>query len=134
MSEANATDLMQTMRMSVDFLSAVRTEVSMPVAGNTQPYGILHGGATAALAETAASFAANEHARTFGTVAVGTNLSVAHLKAVRTGQVSAIATADHLGKTSTVHTVRVEDEEGRLIATASVTNRLLKLPDQSPGT
>lgn len=100
----------------------------MPVLGNTQPSNLLHGGATAALCETAASLAAVEHAKQlFGAdgVAVGTELSISHVRSGRTGLVHATAVALHLGRTSTVHAVEVTDDEGKLVSTALVTNRIL---------
>ncbi|WP_331394260.1 hotdog fold thioesterase [Actinomyces polynesiensis] len=56
---------------------------------------------------------------------MGTELSVSHLRVAREGTVTAVATAVHLGGTSTVHLVEVRDEGGRLVASARVTNRLL---------
>lgn len=98
---------------------------SMPVEGNTQVRGILHGGATAALCEHAASRAANQHAQTLGRVAVGTELSISHVRQAPQGAVTATAKAEHLGRSRTVHRVDVTDEEGKLISVAIVTNMLL---------
>lgn len=108
--------------------TARRTVVTAPLDGNRQTTGILHGGASAALAETAASLAAQVHAHALlGAAgrAVGVELSVSHLRAAREGSVRAVATALHLGRTSTVHQVDVLDEEDRLIASARVSNRIL---------
>ncbi len=98
---------------------------SMPVVGNRQPATLLHGGATAALCENAASAAANAYAQTLGGVAAGTELTISHLKAVRTGVVTATAIAEHLGRTRTVHRVEVVDEDECTIAVALVTNYVL---------
>ena len=100
----------------------------MPISGNTQPQGLLHGGASAALAETAASHSAILHAqRLFGenAVAVGVELNISHLKAERGSLIRATAEAVHLGRSSTVHTVRITDEDHQLIAIARVSNRIL---------
>ncbi len=109
--------------------SPARTVITMPVEGNTQSAGILHGGASAALAETAASFAAQIHARAVHGrdtgFAVGTELSISHISSARAGVVTATATAVHLGGSSTVHLVELRDGDGRLISTARVTNRIL---------
>ena len=121
--------LMELTGMEVLEHTARRTVVSMPVAGNLQNGGILHGGASAALAETAGSFAACAHADDLhpggGAYAVGTELSASHVAAGRGGRVTAVATAAHLGRTSTVHTVEVRDDDGRLISCARITNRIL---------
>lgn len=107
-----------------------KTVVTMPVDGNTQPFGALHGGATAALCESAASVAASAHATRIATeadplLAVGTELSISHLKTATQGSVTATATAVHLGRRRTVHSVQVVDNEGRTIATALVTNMII---------
>ena len=122
--------LMERMGMEVLEHAPSRTVITMPVDGNRQSAGILHGGATAALVETAASFAAQIHARqVLGAdhgFAVGIEISVSHLRSTHTGSVTAVAKAIHLGSSQTVHVVDVHDEVGRLVATGRVTNRLLK--------
>jgi uncharacterized domain 1 len=118
--------LMERMGMDVIEHSAKRTVVTMPVEGNRQSAGLLHGGASAALAETAASLAAQARAHEVGAIsAVGVELSISHLSLARTATVVATATAVHLGRTSTVHVVDVRDGEGRLVASARVSNRVL---------
>lgn len=110
--------------------SPERTVIAMPVEGNTQSLGILHGGASAALAETAASFAAQIHARRVcgdeGGFALGTELSISHIASADSGRVRAIAEAVRLGGSQTVHLVEIRScEDDRLISTARVTNRIL---------
>ena len=120
--------LMETMGMEVLENTAHRTVVVAPVQGNRQSAGILHGGASAALAETAASLATQVHAHELwgeDAHAVGVELSVSHLRAARGGRVRAVATALHLGRTSSVHLVEVLDDEDRLVASARVSNRIL---------
>lgn len=102
------------------------TVFTMPVEGNTQVRGVLHGGATAALCEHAASRSANAHAATLGKFAVGTELTVSHLRPASSGSVTATASALHLGRTRTVHRVEVRDDEGQLTSIALVTNLLLE--------
>lgn len=116
---------MERMGMEVLEHSAERTVVTMPVKGNTQRVGILHGGASAALAETAGSLAAAASIVDDGHIAVGVELSISHLRAVSEGLITATATAEHLGRTSTVHLVRITDQGGRLIATARISNRII---------
>ena len=117
--------LMEATGMEVLEHSASRTVISMPIDGNRQSAGILHGGASAALAETAASFAAQIHARETHpgkqAYAVGTELNASHIAAGREGTITAV----HLGRSSTVHTVEIRDEADRLISVARVANRIL---------
>ena len=96
----------------------------MPVAGNTQPYGLLHGGASAVLAETLGSYAANAHA-TDGRAAVGIELNVTHHRSVRSGSVHGTATAVHLGGNLASYEVVVVDDDGRRVATARLTCMLI---------
>ncbi|QWW20505.1 PaaI family thioesterase [Schaalia sp. 19OD2882] len=122
--------LMERMGIEVLEHSAARTVVTMPVAGNTQSAGILHGGASAVLVETAASFSAQIHARdVFGAdqgFAVGTEINVSHLRSTSSGTVTATSRALQLGGSQTVHVVDVLDEGGKLVATGRVTNRILR--------
>ncbi len=89
----------------------------MPVEERThQPFGVLHGGATAALAETVGSFASYltvDHEKEF---TVGIEITAQHLKSVRSGYVYAKAYPVRLGKILHVWDIRVRDEEGQLIA------------------
>ncbi|MDR2566008.1 MAG: hotdog fold thioesterase [Bifidobacteriaceae bacterium] len=101
----------------------------MPVAGNRQPFGRLHGGATAALGETLGSLAATAHAAGQGRIAVGVDVNTTHYLGVRDGHVTGTARPLHLGEHLTSHEVTVEDDSGRLIATVRITNMLL-----DPGT
>lgn len=99
----------------------------MPVAGNTQPEGLLHGGATAALCEHAASVAASAYARDLPVAlrAVGTEVSVSLLRTTSSGVVAAEARPVHLGRTSAVYLVDVTDGRGARVASGRVSLRLL---------
>jgi uncharacterized protein (TIGR00369 family) len=101
-------------------VSAERVVATMPVEGNTQPYGLLHGGATAALAETLGSFGAMAHALP-DRIAVGVDLNITHVRAATQGFVRGIATAVHLGRTVATYQIDVTDDEDRLVATARLT-------------
>lgn len=120
--------LMNRMGMRIISQSPEHTVIEMPIPGNTQPQGLLHGGASAALAETVASHSAILHAQRLigdNAVAVGVELNISHLKAGRGSLIRATAEALHLGRSSTVHTVRITDEDRQLIAVARVSNRIL---------
>ncbi|WP_315092703.1 hotdog fold thioesterase [uncultured Cellulomonas sp.] len=116
--------LIDRMGIVVTEASAQRTVATMPVAGNTQPYGLLHGGASAVLAETLGSIAAMAHAGE-GRAAVGIELNATHHRSARSGLVTGTATALHLGRTLATYQVVVVDEEGRPVCTARLTCMLI---------
>jgi 1,4-dihydroxy-2-naphthoyl-CoA hydrolase len=127
--EQLAGTLSERMRMEFLEVGAERTSARMPVAGNTQPYGLLHGGASAALAETVGSVAAAVHAGT-DRIAVGVDLSATHHRAVREGWVTGTATPLSLGRSVASYEIVVRDEEGRRVCTARLT---CMLRDRPPG-
>jgi 1,4-dihydroxy-2-naphthoyl-CoA hydrolase len=93
---------------------------TMPVDGNTQPYGLLHGGASAVLAETLGSIGSHLHAGP-GRYAVGVDLNITHHRAIREGTVTGVARALHLGGTVATYEIAIADEEGRPVATSRLT-------------
>ena len=101
-------------------ISGDRVVARMPVEGNVQPYGILHGGATAALCETVASVGTAVRAGADKRV-TGIELNINPLRAVSAGFVTATGTPLHLGRTTSVWDMRVEDEGGRLVAVSRLT-------------
>jgi uncharacterized protein (TIGR00369 family) len=101
-------------------LSRDRLAARIPVEGNTQPYGVLHGGATAALCETIGSVGAALRAEP-GSIVLGIELNVNHLRAVRTGHVTATGTPLHQGRSTAVWNMDVRDDEGRLVAVSRLT-------------
>ena len=111
--------LMETLGMEVVTRDAHRTEVRMPVDRARQVVGILHGGATAALIETAASVAARAAAPD-DAVPVGAELTVSHLRSVSQGWVKATATPLHRGRRTVVYQVTVTDDEERTIAVGTL--------------
>jgi 1,4-dihydroxy-2-naphthoyl-CoA hydrolase len=117
-------------KMGIAFLeaSAQRAVATMPVEGNTQPFGLLHGGASCVLAETAGSFAANAHAGTMGLVAVGLEINATHHRAVRSGTVTATAEAVHLGRSTATYQIAITDEQGRAVCTSRLTCMLIPDP------
>lgn len=121
--------LMDAMGMEVTQYGPDCTSITMPLEGNTQRIGILHGGASAALAETAGSLAAGAHAYSVGgpdAYVVGVELSISHLRAGTKGPITATTRAAYLGGSSTVHLVSITDGDERLIGTARISNRVLK--------
>lgn len=105
--------------------SAERVSAVMPVDGNTQSLGRLHGGATAALAEAVGSWAAMIHASTLGKVCVGVDLNITHHRGAREGRIHAVATPAHRGRRVATYDVVVRDDADRLIATARITNLIV---------
>jgi uncharacterized protein (TIGR00369 family) len=114
-------DLAQKMGIEILELSAERAVATMPVEGNTQPRGLLHGGAYLVLGETLGSFAANVWAGE-SAYAVGIEISASHSKSATKGLVTGIATAISLGKTLTVHEIVVTNQDGERCSTIRITN------------
>jgi 1,4-dihydroxy-2-naphthoyl-CoA hydrolase len=97
-------------------------EATMPVDRRThQPFGRLHGGASVALAETVASMAGAMTVDPAEKVVVGLEINANHLRPVRDGLVTARATAEALGRTTQVWTIRVTDERGKLVCLSRIT-------------
>ncbi|MGP3534317.1 PaaI family thioesterase [Microbacterium sp. RD1] len=118
-------DLDVKLGIEISEQSPERVVASMPVAGNTQSLGRLHGGASAALAEATGSWAAMIHASTLGRVCVGVDLNITHHRGAREGTIIATATPLHRGRRAATYEVRIEDEQGRRVATARITNLLV---------
>ncbi|MEN3123096.1 hotdog fold thioesterase [Janibacter sp. LM] len=108
--------------------SPQRCVAGMPVEGNTQPYGILHGGASVVLAETLGSTGAALHAATLGKIAVGLEISASHHRAARSGIVTGTATSVSLGGTVATYEVVITDEQDRRLCTSRVTCILRDAP------
>jgi uncharacterized protein (TIGR00369 family) len=104
-------------------LSAEKAVATMPVSGNTQPLGVLHGGAHAVLGESLGSFAANVHAHPWG-YAVGIEINATHHSSATEGVVTGTCTAVKLGRSLTSHEIKVTDEAGKLLSTIRITNFL----------
>lgn len=113
-------------RMGIELLevAADRAVGTMPVEGNTQPYGLLHGGASAVLAETLGSCAAMAHAGE-GRAAVGIELNATHHRSSRTGLVTGTATALHLGRSTASYEIVVVDSDSVRLCTARLTCMLI---------
>lgn len=102
-------------------LSAEHSVATMPVLGNTQPLGLVHGGAYVVLGESLGSTSANVHAQPNG-YAVGIEINATHHKSATAGIVTGICTAIKLGRTLTTHEIKVTDAAGDLLSTIRITN------------
>ncbi|MEV6732170.1 hotdog fold thioesterase [Streptomyces sp. NPDC051364] len=120
-------------RMDIRILeaSAERVVATMPVEGNTQPYGLLHGGASAVLAETLGSVGAMMHGG-LTKIAVGVDLNCTHHRGVRSGVVTGVATPVHRGRSTATYEVVISDEQDRRVCTARLTC-LLRDADPAAG-
>ncbi|MDQ1249128.1 MAG: 1,4-dihydroxy-2-naphthoyl-CoA hydrolase [Actinomycetota bacterium] len=109
-------------RMGIEYLHVAPDLVSarMPVAGNTQPYGLLHGGASGVLAESVGSVAASLNAGP-GRIALGIELNLSHHRSAREGIVTAVATPLSVGRTLATYQVAITDDAGRSICTGRLT-------------
>jgi uncharacterized protein (TIGR00369 family) len=105
-------------------ISPERVVATMPVEGNTQPYGLLHGGASIALAESLGSIGSAIHAHP-DRVAVGVDINATHHRAATSGTVTGTATAIHLGRSSASYEVVITDEQDRRVCTARITCALM---------
>ena len=103
-------------------LTATRVVATMPVDNRTkQPFGILHGGASVALAETVASLGATANVDRAELVAVGLEINANHIRAKSEGMVTATGTPIHIGKTTQVWDVRIIDEDERPVCVSRCT-------------
>ena len=115
-------------RMGIQWVETTpeRVVARMPVEGNTQPFGLLHGGASAVLAESTGSVLANLNAGP-GRFAVGIEISCSHHRSAREGWVTAIATPASVGRTLVTATIDVTDDQARLLCSARLTCFLRKM-------
>src|SRR6476646_9850058 len=116
-------------RMGIELVevSAERVVATMPVEGNTQPFGLLHGGASVVLAETLGSIGSAIHAYP-QKIAVGVDINATHHRSATSGLVTGVATAIHLGRSSTSYDIVITDERGKRVCTSRITCALLDAP------
>jgi uncharacterized protein (TIGR00369 family) len=105
-------------------LTAERVVGRMPVTGNTQPYGLWHGGASCVLAETLASLGSFMHAQP-ERISVGVEINATHHRSVTAGWVTGTATALHLGRSVASYEIVITDDAGKRVCTARVTCQLV---------
>jgi uncharacterized protein (TIGR00369 family) len=116
-------------RMGIELVTLSLTEVvgTLPVAGNRQPFGLLHGGASCVLAESLGSIGATMHGYP-DKVAVGTDINATHHRAVSDGVVRGVATPVHLGRTMACYEIVITDAADRRVCTARLTCQLVAHP------
>lgn len=116
--------LNESMGISLVEISTDRVVGTMPVEGNTQPYGLLHGGASVVLAETLGSVGSALHAYP-EKVSVGVDINATHHRSATSGLVTGVATPLHLGRSMASWEVVVSDEQDRRVCTSRITCALL---------
>ncbi|CCH69429.1 hotdog fold thioesterase [Phycicoccus elongatus] len=120
MEALNPRSLNARMGIEVIEASAERLVATMPVEGNTQPYGLLHGGASVVLAESLGSIGSALHAGP-DKVVVGVDINATHHRAARAGLVTGVATPLSVGRTLSVWEIVISDEEGKRVCTSRIT-------------
>jgi 1,4-dihydroxy-2-naphthoyl-CoA hydrolase len=114
--------LAQTLGMRITELGEDFLRGTMPVDQRTrQPFGLLHGGASVALAETLGSCAANLCLDSNQELAVGLDINANHVRAATSGEVTGTARAVHIGRSTQVWEIRIEDDRQRLICISRLT-------------
>jgi 1,4-dihydroxy-2-naphthoyl-CoA hydrolase len=113
-------------KMGIEIIEATpeRLVGTMPVEGNTQPLGLLHGGANVVLAESLGSIGTQLHAGPTRRI-VGVDINATHHKSATSGMVTAVATAITLGKTLCSYNVEITNEKGERTCTARITCLIL---------
>jgi uncharacterized protein (TIGR00369 family) len=129
MDLVHAQTLVQRMGIKITEASAERVVGTMPVTGNTQPYGLLHGGASCVLAETLGSVGSALHAGR-EKFTVGIEINATHHRAVAGGEVTGVATQVHAGRTLATYEIVISDDRGRRVCTARLS---CLLRDAMPG-
>ncbi|MFP8905347.1 PaaI family thioesterase [Streptomyces atacamensis] len=117
----------ERMGLVITHAAPERVVGTLPVEGNTQPYGLLHGGASAVLAETLGSVGAMLHGGPTK-LAVGVDLNCTHHRGLTSGTVTGTATPVHRGRSTTTYEIAVTDEQGRRVCSARLTCMLRDAP------
>lgn len=122
MNERAQGTLGDTLGMELLEVTKERVRARMPVTKKVhQPFGLLHGGASVALAETVCSIGAWMNVDQATQAAVGLEINANHIRGVRDGAVIGTATPVHLGRTTQIWEIKIEDEEGRLVCISRCT-------------
>lgn len=124
----NHKTLLDSLGIEVTKLEKGTVIATMPVDERTwQPFGLLHGGASVALAETVASVGGYELVDKETEAVVGLEINANHVRSKRTGTVTATGTVLHHGKTTMVWDIKIADEEGKLISVSRCTIAVIKI-------
>ena len=127
----NHNTLVEHLGMRVTEIGADYVRGTMPVDARTrQPFGLLHGGASVALAESLGSLAGNLCIDVTTEMAIGLDINANHVRAATAGVVTGTARSLHLGRTTQVWEIRIEDERARLVCISRLT--LAVVPRPSP--
>jgi 1,4-dihydroxy-2-naphthoyl-CoA hydrolase len=119
--------MIETLGIEINVLEKGKVVATMPVDGRTrQPFGLLHGGASVALAETVASVGAFELVDKATEAVAGLEINANHMRAVKEGHVKAVATVMHQGRTTHVWDIKIYDEEERLVCISRCTMAVFK--------
>ncbi|TAL85635.1 MAG: hotdog fold thioesterase [Rhodanobacter sp.] len=114
--------MMETLGIRITAVGDDWLQGTMPVERRThQPYGLLHGGASVALAETLGSLAAMLTLDPEKELALGLDINANHVRGVRSGTVTGTARMLHLGRTTQVWEIRIESEDGALVCISRLT-------------
>lgn len=127
MSALNPNSLMHRMGIEITEATTEQVVATMPVEGNTQPYGLLHGGASVVLAETLGSIGAAIHAGK-DRIVVGTDINATHHRAARSGLVTGVAKPLTVGNTLSAWEIVVTDEDGKRVCTSRLTCLIRQAP------
>jgi 1,4-dihydroxy-2-naphthoyl-CoA hydrolase len=120
--------LIEALGIIITHIEEGRVIATMPVDGRTrQPMGLLHGGASVALAETVASVGAYELVNKEIEAVAGQEINANHVRPITEGVVTAVGTVLHQGKTTQVWDIKITDEQGRLICISRCTMAVIKL-------
>jgi uncharacterized protein (TIGR00369 family) len=126
LAERSRNTMHETLDLHFEEITAERVIITMPVTKRVhQPFGVLHGGASVALAESAASIGANANCPD-GMVALGQEINANHLRPKSEGTLRAVAVPVHVGRTSQVWTVEIRDEAEKLVCIARCTLAVVK--------
>jgi 1,4-dihydroxy-2-naphthoyl-CoA hydrolase len=127
----NRNTLVEHLGMRVTEVGERHVVGTMPVDARTrQPFGLLHGGASVALAESLGSLAANLTLESDKEMAVGLDINANHVRAATSGEVTGTARPLHLGRSTQVWEIRIEDDDERLICISRLT--MAVVPRRSP--
>ena len=133
LNNSSENTLMQTLGIRYTAVGDDFLETTMPVdSRHHQPMGIVHGGATAALAESVGSAASGIYLANSGRYAVGLELAINHLKSVRSGLLTARAEAIHRGRSTHLWQIFIRDEPQRIISMAKLTMIVMSPRKSSP--